>query len=229
MNIEDRLRRVERQCRIYRHLFVFAGLMVIAMIVWGQTKPIPQVISARIFKLIGENGAVSADLRMHTIRGVDRNVPLLKFYRGSGENIVTIGESFGGEGYAHFTASDDVAKTHGSGRLWLGIDPYQHAKITLDEGMHRSPVVSLSSSAIKPAIAVGAIDRHPDDGADPFEIMANNNVLELRVVDGIGRLIFIVGDGTELTTTRVNIDGRGALRVCHPSEIECKNIQLADD
>ena len=59
--------------------------------------------------------------------------------------------------------------------------------------------------------------------------MANNNVLELRVVDGIGRLIFIVGDGTELTTTRVNIDGRGALRVCHPSEIECKNIQLADD
>ena len=59
--------------------------------------------------------------------------------------------------------------------------------------------------------------------------MANNNVLELRAVDGVGRLIFIVGDGTELTTTRVNIDDRGALRVCHPSANECKNIQVADE
>ena len=59
--------------------------------------------------------------------------------------------------------------------------------------------------------------------------MDNNNVLELRVVDGVGRLIFIHGDGTELLTTRVDIDARGALRVCHPSANECKKIQVADD
>ena len=62
MSIEERLQRVEKQNRLYRHLFILAGLVAIAFIVWGQAKPIPEVIRARKFIVENSSGETIVDI-----------------------------------------------------------------------------------------------------------------------------------------------------------------------
>ena len=44
--IETRLQRLERQNRIYRNLFILAGLALVAAVSYGATKPVPKVFRA---------------------------------------------------------------------------------------------------------------------------------------------------------------------------------------
>lgn len=44
--IETRLQRLERQNRIYRNLFILAGLALVAAVSYGATKPVPKVFKA---------------------------------------------------------------------------------------------------------------------------------------------------------------------------------------
>ena len=44
--IETRLRRLERQSRIYRNFFILAGLALVAAVSYGATKPVPKLLRA---------------------------------------------------------------------------------------------------------------------------------------------------------------------------------------
>ena len=50
MTTEERLQRLERQGRLYRHLFILAALGLVAALTYGATQPVPEVIEARVFK-----------------------------------------------------------------------------------------------------------------------------------------------------------------------------------
>jgi len=54
--MEQRIEKLERQCRWYRNLFILAGLAVVALVTWGATKPVPEVIQARKFEVVNEEG-----------------------------------------------------------------------------------------------------------------------------------------------------------------------------
>ena len=61
--MEERITKLERQCRWYRNLFILAGLIAVALVTWGATKPIPKVIKAGSFQVVNKTGASVADLR----------------------------------------------------------------------------------------------------------------------------------------------------------------------
>lgn len=56
MSIEQRLARVERQNRIFKGLFTVAGAAVAALVFYGATEPIPEVVQARRFEIVNEAG-----------------------------------------------------------------------------------------------------------------------------------------------------------------------------
>ena len=43
MNLEARFELLEKQCRIYRSLFILAGLIAVAVIGYGAVEPIPAI------------------------------------------------------------------------------------------------------------------------------------------------------------------------------------------
>jgi hypothetical protein len=57
--MEQRIEKLERQCRWYRNLFILAGLIAVALVTWGATKPIPDLIQARMFQVVDSNGKTS--------------------------------------------------------------------------------------------------------------------------------------------------------------------------
>lgn len=67
MTTEQRLQRLERQCSTYRNLFILAGLVAVALLTYGATKPLPEVVRARIFEVIDLAGRPMVALR--TISG----------------------------------------------------------------------------------------------------------------------------------------------------------------
>ena len=67
MTIEQRLRRLERQCHWYRNLFILAVLVLVALLTHGATKPIPDVIRAKSLEVIDMEGRPMVALR--TISG----------------------------------------------------------------------------------------------------------------------------------------------------------------
>jgi len=60
--MEQRIEKLERQCRWYRNLFILAGVIAVALVTWGAAAPIPKVIKARSFKAVHENGNTVAEL-----------------------------------------------------------------------------------------------------------------------------------------------------------------------
>ena len=54
--IETRLGRLERQNRIYRNLFILAGLALVAVLGYGAAEPVPEVIRARRFEVLNKMG-----------------------------------------------------------------------------------------------------------------------------------------------------------------------------
>ena len=66
--MEQRIEKLERQNRIYRNLFILAGLVVVALLTWGAARPITGLIQARRFEVTEKDGNVVARLG-HYYRG----------------------------------------------------------------------------------------------------------------------------------------------------------------
>ena len=100
MDIESRIRRLERRCRLYRNLFVLAGLGAVAWAVYavalapsGATAEAPPVIQARRFEVIGPQGRKMATLH-HTNDGSGG----LTIYNQRGAAIIQAGINRNGHG-----------------------------------------------------------------------------------------------------------------------------------
>ena len=95
MTTEERLQRLERQCRWYRNLFVLAGLGLVAALTWGATQPIPNNIVARNFQVVNkDNNTVAALGQVDRVEG-----GFLALYGAEGpsaKSVVTIGVLPGG-------------------------------------------------------------------------------------------------------------------------------------
>ena len=88
--MEQRIEKLERQCRLYRNLFILAGLAVVALVTWGATKPVPEAIAARRFVVVNKNNIVVAALGQ--VEQVDGG--FLALYGAKGPTagaIVTVG------------------------------------------------------------------------------------------------------------------------------------------
>jgi len=60
--IETRLRRLERQNRIYRNLFILAGLALVAAVSYGAAEPVPDLIQARKFQVLSNAGKIAVEI-----------------------------------------------------------------------------------------------------------------------------------------------------------------------
>ena len=106
MTMENRIEKLERQCRWFRNLFILAGLVVMAMIGFGAAESIPNNIRAKRFEVIDKDGNVvarvghyhrgSGSLEILTREGAVvieasalRGNGLLKVSRENGEVILT--------------------------------------------------------------------------------------------------------------------------------------------
>ena len=94
MTSEERLQRVERQCRWYRHLFILSGLVLVAALTYGATKPAPEVIRANRFEAVNANGRVSAV--MASFRGHGDGV--FRAFNRAGVEVFYAGSSRTGDG-----------------------------------------------------------------------------------------------------------------------------------
>ncbi len=92
--LELRVRRLERDCRVYRNLFVLAGFTLLALFAYGATKPPPDVIRANRFEAVHENGRVSAV--MAAFRGHGDGV--FRAYNRAGVEVFYAGSSRTGDG-----------------------------------------------------------------------------------------------------------------------------------
>lgn len=92
--IELRVRRLERDCRIYRTLFVLAGLMLLALISYGAVRPPPEVIQANRFEAVDKNGRVRAV--MASFRGHGDGI--FRAYNRAGVEVFYAGSSGAGDG-----------------------------------------------------------------------------------------------------------------------------------
>ncbi len=92
--IELRLRRLERDCRVYRTLFVLAGLMLLALISYGAVKAPPDVIRANRFEAVDKNGRVRAV--MASFRGHGDGI--FRAYNRAGVEVFYAGSSGPGDG-----------------------------------------------------------------------------------------------------------------------------------
>lgn len=106
MTTEERLQRLERQCRWYHHLFVLVVLGLVAFFSFGTVDSIPNIVRAKRFEVTDKDGNVVARLG-HYHRGSGyleiltregavvieasalRGNGLLKVYRENGEVILT--------------------------------------------------------------------------------------------------------------------------------------------
>ena len=110
MTTEQRIDKLEQQCRLYRNLFILAGLMLVALIGYGAVESIPNIIRAKRFEVIDKDGNVvarlghyhrgSGSLEILTREGAVvieasalRGNGLLKVYRENGEVILTTEKS----------------------------------------------------------------------------------------------------------------------------------------
>lgn len=63
MNDQERLSRLERQVRRYRNLTALLLLAVVALLASGAGDPVPEVLRARRFEMVAEDGRPLAALR----------------------------------------------------------------------------------------------------------------------------------------------------------------------
>ena len=100
MDIESRIRRLERRCRLHRNLFVLAGLgaatlaaYAVAIAPNGAAAEAPPIIQARRFEVIGPQGRKMATLH-HTNDGSGG----LTIYNQRGAPIIQAGINRNGHG-----------------------------------------------------------------------------------------------------------------------------------
>lgn len=143
MTTEQRLRRLERQCRLYRNLIIIAGLVLVALLTYGAAKPVPEVIRARSIEVIDAAGKPMVALRaisgggaigVFNRRGETAAVltadetggGLLNIISGEGRNgVLILGSNADGTGGAItvFNRAEKEAvtlRTDGSGRGVVG-------------------------------------------------------------------------------------------------------------
>ena len=92
--LELRVRRLERDCRVYRSLFVLAGLTLLALLAYGAAKSPPDVIRANRFEAVNKNGRVGAV--MASFRGHGDGV--FRAFNRAGVEVFYAGSSRTGDG-----------------------------------------------------------------------------------------------------------------------------------
>ena len=92
--LELRVRQLERDCRVYRSLFVLAGFMLLGLLAYGAADPIPEVIRANRFEAVNKNGRVSAV--MASFRGHGDGV--FRAFNRAGVEVFYAGSSRTGDG-----------------------------------------------------------------------------------------------------------------------------------
>ena len=117
--IETRLRRLERHNRIYRNLFILAGLALVAAGSYGAVEPVPEVIRAKAFHVVREDGQVIGAFESHDGAG-----HLLLLRRDGKAGIVSVGRdsSNHGPGIGLYNNSDNQI-------VYLGADQFGHGVV----------------------------------------------------------------------------------------------------
>ena len=146
MTHEARIRRLERQCRLYRDLFVLAGLTLAGLLAYGALQPIPEVVQARRFQVVSDQGLLAADLNAQNGTGA------LNLFEGSATahhqtvyagtaGILVNGTrpeqkaSFSIVRAANGTISVVSHNRHGQGTFLLAEKGDGHPQITLSSGV----------------------------------------------------------------------------------------------
>ncbi len=112
MNIDQRLARLERQNRLYRNLFILAGLAVVVLLTFGATRPIPDVVRAKRFEAVNNQGkatAVMAAFRQH-------GDGVFRAYNRAGVEVFYAGSSSTGDGRVEVKAKSGKIIVELSGR-----------------------------------------------------------------------------------------------------------------
>ena len=125
MSIEHRLAKLKKQNRLYRHLFIFAALVGVALVAWGHAQPIPDLIQARQFQMVNEEGDAVVAISS-TPDGSGR----LDVISKAGEPIITLTKNLnsGGGGILVFNKT-------GNGVVQIGDDAFGHGALQV---CHRS-------------------------------------------------------------------------------------------
>ena len=110
--LELRVRRLEKNCRVYRNLFLLAGFTLLALFAYGATKPLPDVIRANRFEAVHKNGRVSAV--MAAFRGHGDGV--FRAFNRSGVEVFYAGSSGTGDGRIEVKSKKGKIMTEISGR-----------------------------------------------------------------------------------------------------------------
>ena len=92
--IELRVLRLERDCRVYRTLFVLAGLMLLALLSYGAVKPPPEVIRASRFEAVDKQGRWRAVMESFPGHGDG----VFRAYNRGGVEVFYAGSSGPGDG-----------------------------------------------------------------------------------------------------------------------------------
>ncbi len=94
MNMEARVKRLEGQNRLYRNLFILAGLALVALVGYGAADPIPEVIRAGRYEAVDGKGRVRAV--MASFRGHGDGV--FRAFNRAGVEVFYAGSSGTGDG-----------------------------------------------------------------------------------------------------------------------------------
>ena len=94
MTTEERIAKLERQCRWYRNLFILAGLAVVALVTWGATKPVPDVIRAKRVEAVNNQGKATAVMAAFRHHGDG----VFRAYNRAGVEVFYAGSSGTGDG-----------------------------------------------------------------------------------------------------------------------------------
>jgi hypothetical protein len=209
--LESRLAAIERQLRFHR--LVNAGLLValVALVGYGATKGVPDVIRAKSFAVVDAAGKVRIKLAVTDHKVLDKSFPepALEVLGGNGEPLVTFGENLFDEGYLSIMSSEFHKKSNGSGIIWLGIDGEHNPSIEMrpDQWNGIADKVRIDTAPSKPSIAINA-----PLATDAKSYELNQSVFQVWGADSPGILIsnkrgkVIISEGT-------TNDGDGILTV----------------
>ncbi|MCZ6841964.1 MAG: hypothetical protein O7G32_03940 [SAR324 cluster bacterium] len=93
METEARLNRLEKQCRLYRNMFLLAGLAALALAGLGAAQGQPPVIKARRFEVVNAEGR-----RLATLHHTNDGSGGLTLYNQQGRALIQAGMNRQGHG-----------------------------------------------------------------------------------------------------------------------------------
>ena len=134
--IESRVARLERQCRLYRQLFILAGLVLVALISYGAIKPIPDVIRAKRFEAVTEDGVVRfyageiengkgvfglglinrKKIPVFVASVTDRDGAQVEIYNDNAKLVIKVGQDMAGHGLISVLDMDGTPRARIRGR-----------------------------------------------------------------------------------------------------------------